>query len=191
MADSFADLFRGYGMSPGLGGDQGGGLGGMSNSLIGLGMGLLQPYNPWAGTNAWTNALQGYQSGAALDQRARAQQQQAAMERARLALAQSEAGRQASQFQQEMKLRREQFERGGETEFQRMQRDIEKYGDPARQFYTKAEGTLVGQAEQRRRIAEQQGLDLNDQQIKNWIAGGGPLNMEGKALPAELAARTA
>src|SRR5262245_3779822 len=103
MADSFADLFRGYGMSPGLGGyggDQGGGFGGISNSLIGLGMGLLSPYNPWAGTNAWTNALQGYQSGAALDQRARAQQQQAAMEMARLKLAQQQAGREPEAIRQ-------------------------------------------------------------------------------------------
>src|SRR5262245_60892636 len=101
MADSFADLFRGYGMSPGLGGyDQGGGLGGMSNSLIGLGMGLMQPYNPWAGTNAWTNALQGYQTGAALDQRTRAQQQQLAMEMARLKLSQQQANREPEAIRQ-------------------------------------------------------------------------------------------
>src|SRR5262245_49318526 len=99
MADSFADLFRGYGMSPGLGGDQGGGgLGGMSNSLIGLGMGLLSPYNPYQGTNAWTNALQGYQTGAALDQRQRAQQQQAMMEMARLKLAYQQANRDPEQI---------------------------------------------------------------------------------------------
>jgi hypothetical protein len=78
--------------------DQPRGLGGMSNSLIGLGMGLLQPTNPWAGTNAWTNALQGYQTGAALDQRTRAQQQQLAMEKARLALAQQTANREPEQI---------------------------------------------------------------------------------------------
>jgi hypothetical protein len=65
----------------------------MSNSLIGLGMGLLQPYNPWAGTNAWTNALQGYQTGSALDQRTRQQQQELAMQRQRMALAQQQANK--------------------------------------------------------------------------------------------------
>jgi hypothetical protein len=39
-----------------------------SNSLIGLGLGLMQPTNPWAGTNAATNALRGYQSGNVADQ---------------------------------------------------------------------------------------------------------------------------
>jgi hypothetical protein len=39
-----------------------------SNSLIGLGLGLMQPTNPWAGTNAATNALRGYQSGNTADQ---------------------------------------------------------------------------------------------------------------------------
>src|SRR5215468_11139804 len=77
---------------------QGGGLGGMSNSLIGLGMGLLQPYNPWAGTNAWSNALQGYQAGAALDQRTRAQQQELAMQRERMALAREQMNREPEQL---------------------------------------------------------------------------------------------
>src|SRR5262245_50348375 len=94
---SFAELFQGQGLGA-TGGDQGYGLGGMSNSLIGLGMGLMQPYNPWAGTNAWSNALQGYQAGAALDQRDRAQRQQAAMEQARLRLAQQQANREPEQM---------------------------------------------------------------------------------------------
>jgi hypothetical protein len=76
------------------------GLGGMSNSLVGLGMGLLQPYNPWAGTNAWTNALQGYQAGSALDQRTAQQQQQMAMERARLQLARETANREPEAIRQ-------------------------------------------------------------------------------------------
>src|SRR5262245_50309012 len=71
----------------------GGGIGGASNSLIGLGMGLLQAYNPWAGTNSWTNALQGYQAGAALDQRTRAQQQELAMQRERMAMAREQMNR--------------------------------------------------------------------------------------------------
>src|SRR5262245_33541536 len=99
------------------------GLGGMSNSLIGLGMGLLQPYNPWAGTNAWSNALQGYQAGSVLDQRRAQQAQELAMQRARLALAQSEAGRQASQWQQQFELEKQKFARGDVTDAQRAWND--------------------------------------------------------------------
>src|SRR5262245_47952728 len=120
MAGIFDNLYGGR-QADDYGG--GGGLGGMSNSLIGLGMGLLQPYNPYQGTNAWTNALQGYQAGAALDQRTRAQQQELAMQRERMALARSEAGRQAEQFKQEMDLRRQQFERAGMTDAQRAWND--------------------------------------------------------------------
>src|SRR5262245_4364015 len=76
------------------------GLGGMSNSLIGLGMGLLQPYNPWAGTNAWSNALQGYQAGSVLDQRRAQQAQEAAMQRERLALAREQMNREPEAIRQ-------------------------------------------------------------------------------------------
>jgi len=38
-----------------------------SNSLIGLGLGLLQPSNPLRGQSSWGNALEGYQAGAGLD----------------------------------------------------------------------------------------------------------------------------
>jgi len=93
MANSLMDLFSGSQQQPQDNLQQGGGISGMSNSLVGLGMGLLQPYNPWAGTNAWSNALQGYQTGAALDQRTRQQQQQLAMEQARLKLAQQSANK--------------------------------------------------------------------------------------------------
>lgn len=71
--NSLMDMFQPTQQDSGNFGDR---LGGMSNSLIGLGMGLLQPYNPYQGTNAWTNALQGYQSGSALDQRQAALRQQ-------------------------------------------------------------------------------------------------------------------
>src|SRR5262245_5436674 len=197
MADSFADLFRGYGMSPGLGGyggDQGGGFGGMSNSLIGLGMGLMQPYNPWAGTNAWTNALSGYQTGAALDQRARAQQQQAAMERARLALAQSEAGRQASQFQQEMELRKQQFALQQQLPAER-QADVLGYkpGTPERQSFLEStlrpkEETLSQQAGQRQIIAQRMGMDLADPAVQNWIATGSAETLKPKEPSAHAQA---
>jgi len=75
------------------------GFGGMSNSLIGLGMGMLQPYRPGL-ESPWTNALQGYQTGSALDQRTAQQQQQMAIERARLKLAQETAGREPEAIRQ-------------------------------------------------------------------------------------------
>jgi len=100
MANSLMDLFSGGQQQPDSGLQQGGGIGGISNSLVGLGMGLLQPYNPWAGTNAWTNALQGYQTGAVLDQRTKQQQQQLAMEQARLKLAQQTANREPEAIRQ-------------------------------------------------------------------------------------------
>ena len=40
-----------------------------SNSLIGLGLGLLQPSRPLQGESTWGNALQGFQAGAQLDAR--------------------------------------------------------------------------------------------------------------------------
>src|SRR5262245_32344412 len=76
------------------------GLGGMSNSLIGLGMGLLQPYNPYQGTNAWTNALQGYQSGSLLDQRRAQQAQEMAMQREGLAMAREQMNREPEAIRQ-------------------------------------------------------------------------------------------
>src|SRR5262245_28685073 len=78
------------------------GLAGMSNSLIGLGMGLLQPTNPYRGINAWTNALQGYQAGAQAD----AQRAQDAWKR---------------------NLAERQFAREGLSDFQKMQQDIARY----------------------------------------------------------------
>lgn len=42
---------------------------GRSNSLIGLGLGMLQPSNPLRGESTWGNALQGYMGGAGLDAR--------------------------------------------------------------------------------------------------------------------------
>jgi hypothetical protein len=100
MANSLMDLFSGSQQQPQDNLQQGGGISGMSNSLVGLGMGLLQPYNPWAGTNAWSNALQGYQTGAVLDQRTKQQQQQLAMEQARLKLAQQSANREPEAIRQ-------------------------------------------------------------------------------------------
>jgi len=76
MANSLMDLFQPR--DPiGEPTDFGNALASRSNSLIGLGLGLMQPTNPFKGVNAATNMLQGYESGSALDQRQTAMQQQA------------------------------------------------------------------------------------------------------------------
>src|SRR4029077_13657494 len=100
MANSLMDLFSGSQQQPQDNLQQPSGISGMSNSLVGLGMGLLQPYNPWAGTNAWSNALQGYKTGAILDQRTKQQQQQLAMEQARLNLPKQTANREPEAIRQ-------------------------------------------------------------------------------------------
>jgi hypothetical protein len=99
MANSLMDLFSGSQQQPQDNLQQGGGISGMSNSLVGLGMGLLQPYNPWAGTNAWSNALQGYQTGAALDQRTKQQQQQMAHQLRQEAFQRSQAAQAQSNWE--------------------------------------------------------------------------------------------
>lgn len=91
----------------------GGGLSNMSNSLIGMGMGLMTPYNAWKGESPYSNALQGFMTGSVADQRRQQQQQELAMQRQRMALAQAQAKRQESQWQQEFDLRKQQFDAGG------------------------------------------------------------------------------
>jgi hypothetical protein len=108
------------------------------NAMIGMGMGLLSPYRAYAGESPYTNALQGWQTGSAADLASARTQQQAQMERARLALAQSEAGRQAEQWKQEFGLRQKQFERGGETEAERAARLVlppDATEEQRREFY--------------------------------------------------------
>lgn len=63
------------------------------NSLIGLGMGMLAPSYPARGESAWTNAMQGFQSGAGLDSQNQYRQQQLAQHRADQARAQANADR--------------------------------------------------------------------------------------------------
>src|SRR5262245_28150871 len=72
-----------------------------SNSLIGLGMGMLQPYDIIRGQSPWSNALQGWQGGAAQDiaqartqQQMRQQAEEMAFRRSQAALAQSNWERQ-------------------------------------------------------------------------------------------------
>lgn len=98
MPNGLLDFFGGNnGQQPGYGG---GGFGGMSNSLIGLGMGLLTPYNAWKGESPWSNALQGYQTGAVVDQRRQQQQQELQMQRERMAQAKALADREPESIRQ-------------------------------------------------------------------------------------------
>lgn len=68
MPNSLMDMFQPQDAA-GQPTDLGGALTGRSNSLIGLGLGLLSPSNPLRGESSWSNALQGYMGGAALDTR--------------------------------------------------------------------------------------------------------------------------
>lgn len=98
-----------------------------SNSLIGLGLGLLSPSNPLRGQSSWGQGLEGFQAGAQLDARTAAQKASLAQHAADRRQAQSNADRA--------------FKAGQVTDFQKIQSDIEKYGEPARQFYApKTEG---------------------------------------------------
>jgi len=72
-----------------------------SNSLIGLGLGLLQPSNPLQGQSSWGNALQGFQAGAGLD--ARTAQAAAALKQHRADRAQAQANLQITDAQRAMR----------------------------------------------------------------------------------------
>ena len=98
-----------------------------SNSLIGLGLGLLAPSNPLRGQSSWGQALEGFQGGAQIDARTAAAAAQLKQHRADQARAQANADRA--------------FARSGESDLDKIQRDIAKYGPAAEKFYSsKTEG---------------------------------------------------
>jgi hypothetical protein len=106
-----------------------------SNSLIGLGMGLMSP--AWQGESVIGNALKGFQSGAGLDAR-----QQALRE------ATSERKQQQSNWER-------QFARSGESDWARIARELQlKPGSPeylqgAKQYYQgKTEGDWTIQTDE-------------------------------------------
>jgi len=179
--------------------DFGGALQSRSNSLIGLGMGMLQPSNPLRGQSTWGNALEGFQGGAQLDARtatAAAERRQRAAEAA-MARSQHAADRAQAQANFERTFARSD-PANAPTEFTRAARDLgltpgtPEHAQFGKQWYsTKSEGNLAAQAEQRQTIAKNLGMDPNDPKVKYWIAGGGALNEEGKPLPAETSARVA
>jgi hypothetical protein len=106
-----------------------------SNSLIGLGLGLLQPSRPLQGESAYGNALQGFMGGAGIDART-------AAEAAKLKQQALQNTRQAAQDAFMRQMAEKQFARGGETPFQKMTADITKYGTPAEQFYASQLGNV-------------------------------------------------
>jgi len=175
--------------------DVGNAIASRSNSLIGLGLGLLSPSNPLRGQSAWSQALEGYQGGAALDTRQ-------ATSKAALAHQKMQDARQAAQDRQAQSNFERQFTRSDPanipTEFTKAARDLgltpgtPEHAQFAKNFYsTKSEGNLAAQAEQRQTIAKNLGMDPADPKTRNWIASGGSLNEEGKPLPAETAAAIA
>jgi hypothetical protein len=101
-----------------------------SNSLIGLGLGLLQPSNPLRGQSSWGNALEGYQAGAGLDART-------AAEAARLRHQKSQDARQAAMDRFNMGMREKEFAQGALTPYQKMEADIARAkGTPQEQQVT-------------------------------------------------------
>jgi len=73
--------------------DLGGALTGRSNSLIGLGLGLLSPSNPLRGQSSWGQGLEGFQAGAQIDARTAAAAAQLKQHRADQARAQANSDR--------------------------------------------------------------------------------------------------
>jgi hypothetical protein len=162
-----------------------------SNSLIGLGLGLLAPSNPLRGQSSWGQALEGFQGGAQIDART-------AAEAARLRHQKTQDARQAAQdaFQRSQAAQAQaNFERtfarsdpaNVPTEFTRAARDLgltpgtPEHAQFAKQFYsTKSEGNLAAQAEQRQTIAKSLGMDPADPKTRAWIASGGALIDETK-----------
>lgn len=115
--------------------------GGASNALIGAGLGLLQPRRPWE--SPYAGMLQGYTAGAQADELSA--QRQAQNRRADIGLA----------------LQLEQSRRAGQSEFEKIQQDIQKYGPAAEKFYaSKTEGDWA--------LADI-GQDQWGQPIKKWV----------------------
>ena len=120
MPASLMDMFSGrapleFSPTDAAGGqtDFGGALASRSNSLIGLGLGLLQPSNPLRGQSTWGNALEGFQSGSGIDTR------QAQLKR--------QTGQDAYQRQQDAQHQanwERQFARGDVTDAQKAMRDV-------------------------------------------------------------------
>jgi hypothetical protein len=88
-----------------------------SNSLIGLGLGMLQPSRPLSGESTYGNMLQGYMGGAGLDART-------AAEAARLRHQKQQDARQAAMDKFNMSLREREFARGNITDAQRAMGDV-------------------------------------------------------------------
>lgn len=91
-----------------------------SNSLIGLGLGMLQPRSLAVGApvgNAWTGALEGYQQGAAQDARQAYAQQQLKHQK-------TQEARQAAMDKFNMGMREREFTQSALTPYQKMQSDI-------------------------------------------------------------------
>ena len=84
--------------------------GGMSNSLIGLGMGLLQPSRPGYGESSWGNALQGLMAGQKSDQSAATARQNAQLQLYDRAYREQEARRAQSNADRLFSLQQRQFD---------------------------------------------------------------------------------
>ena len=108
------------------------------NSLIGLGMGLLQPRSLAVGAptgSGFTNALGGYMQGAQADATN-------AYKQAALAHVKQQEARQAAQDAFNRQMAEKQFTQSTLTPFQKMRSDIAKGGPAAEQFYASQLGNV-------------------------------------------------
>lgn len=116
---------------------------GNSNSLIGLGMGLLQPRSMAVGApaqSAWSNALAGYQQGAQTDAANAYRMAQLKHQQNQEAFQRSQAAQAQANFERT-------FARGDVTDFQKAAKDLglvpgsPEYAEAAKKFYEpKVEG---------------------------------------------------
>jgi hypothetical protein len=91
-----------------------------SNAMVGLGMGLLQPRSLAHGApvgSAWSDALQGYQTGSVVDQRRNVAQAQLQHQKRQEAFQRSQAAQHQANFERT-------FARGDVTDAQRAMRDV-------------------------------------------------------------------
>jgi hypothetical protein len=104
MPNSLMDMFQPQDAA-GQPTDLGGALTGRSNSLIGLGLGLLSPSNPLRGESTWGNALQGYMGGAGLDAKQATSKAALAHQSRQEAFQRSQAAQAQSNFEREFALK--------------------------------------------------------------------------------------
>ena len=148
-----------------------------SNSLIGLGLGLMS-------APGMAGALQGFQAGANTDALNAYRQAQTSQHAAELAFRKGQAAIANEQW-------RQQFERGGETEFEKAQRDIARYrGTPQEEEVKRHYAAKMGEAPQLVKIYDENlGEDVSALFNPRSPPGQQFTDLNGRPINAPSAAR--